>query len=53
MYTNIPTNELLRIIESACENNAVEVELKHDIIKLLKVIMDQNYFQFMGQTYVQ
>jgi hypothetical protein len=22
-------------------------------MKLLEVIMDQNYFQFMGQTYVQ
>jgi hypothetical protein len=52
MYTNIPTDELLTIIESACEKN-VEEGLKHDIIKLLKVIMDQNYFQFMGQTYVQ
>jgi hypothetical protein len=53
MYTNIPTDELLTIIESACEKNVVEDGLKHDIIKLLKVIMDQNYFQFMGQTYVQ
>jgi hypothetical protein len=50
MYTNIPTDELLTIIESACENNVVEEALKHDIIKLLKVIVDQNYFQFMGQT---
>jgi len=53
MYTNIPTDELLTIIESACEKNVVEEGLKHDIIKLLKVIMDQNNLQYMGQTYVQ
>ena len=35
------------------KKNVVEEGLKHDIIKLLKVIMDQNYFQFMDQTYVQ
>jgi len=53
MYTNITTDELVTIIESACKNNDVEEGLKHDILKLLKVIIDQNYFQFMDQTYVQ
>jgi len=47
MYTNIPTDELLTIIESACNNNnEVEKDLKRDILKLLKVIIEQNYFQF-------
>jgi hypothetical protein len=53
MYTNIPTRELLTIIESACINNGVENNLKQDILKLLRVIIDQNYFQFTDQTYVQ
>jgi hypothetical protein len=53
MYTNVPTDELLTIIKSACENNAVKEGLKHDIIKLVKLVTDQNYFQFMGQTYIQ
>ena len=53
MYTNIPTDEFLTTVKSACENNIVEEGLKHDIMKLLKVIMDQNCFQFMGQTYIQ
>ena len=52
MYTNIPTDELLTIIESACENNVVEESLKR-IMKLLKAIMDQNYVQFTGHTYAQ
>jgi hypothetical protein len=53
IYTNTPTDELLTIFESECENNFVEEGLKYDIIKLLKVVMDQNCFQFMSQTYVK
>jgi hypothetical protein len=53
MYTNIPTEELLTIIETACINNEVEDGLKRDILKLLRVVIDQNYFQFMDQTYEQ
>ena len=53
VYTNIATDELLTIIESVCKNNYVEEGLKRDILKLLKVVIDQNYFQFMDQTYVQ
>jgi hypothetical protein len=53
MYTNIPTGELLTIIESACTNNEVEDTLKQDILKLLRLILDQNYFQFMDKTYLQ
>jgi hypothetical protein len=53
MCTNIPTDELLTIIESACKNNEDEEGLKRDILKLLKVVIDQNYFQFMDQIYVQ
>jgi hypothetical protein len=34
IYTKTPTDELLIIFESACENNFVEEGLKHDIIKL-------------------
>jgi len=52
MYTNIPTEELLTIIESACKNNDVEKGLKRGILKLLKFVINQNYFQFMDQTYV-
>ena len=52
MYTNIPTDELLTIIETTCKNYDVEEGLKRDILKLLKIVTDQNYFQFMGHTYV-
>ena len=53
MYKNIPTDELLTIIESAHINNDVEESLKRDSLKLLKVVIDQTYFRFMNQRYVQ
>jgi len=53
MYTNIPTHELLSIIDTACDNNLVEERMKRDIINLSKTIIDQNYFQFEGLTYKQ
>jgi hypothetical protein len=53
MYTHIPTGELLTIIESACTNNEVKDNLKQDILKLLRLVLDQNYFQFMDKTLVQ
>jgi hypothetical protein len=53
MYTNIPTNELLDIINSVYNNNYIERNLKHDILKLSKIIMDQNYFHFENKTHLQ
>jgi hypothetical protein len=53
MYTNIHTNELLDIINSVCDNNYIEGNLKHDILKLSKIIMDQNYFNFEDKTYLK
>jgi hypothetical protein len=38
--------------EIELENNIFEDGLKHDIIKLIRVVMDQK-FHFMGQTYGQ
>jgi hypothetical protein len=53
MYTNVPTNELLSIIDTACNNKPVGKSLKRDIINLSKAIIDQNYLQFEGVTYRQ
>ena len=50
MYTNIPTHELLSIIDTACNNNLVEESLKRDIINLSKIIINQNYLQFEDMT---
>jgi hypothetical protein len=53
MYTNIPTNELLRTTDTACQNNYIDENIKQSIIKLTKTIIDQNYFQFLDTTYIQ
>ena len=44
MYTNIPTHELLSIIDTACNNNLVEESLKRDIINLFFKFLKLNYF---------
>ena len=50
MYSKILTNELLSIIDTACNNNLVKKSLKWDLINLSKTIIDQNYLQFEGIT---
>jgi hypothetical protein len=53
MYPNIPTSELITIIDRAYLNNPIENDLKRDIIKLTKTIIEQNCFQFCRRTYIQ
>jgi hypothetical protein len=53
MYTNIPIEELIKIIKIACQNNNIEENLTRDIIKLSSTIIDHNYFQFLDKTYIQ
>jgi len=53
MWSNIPTNELVRIINQLWERNNLEDRLKHDIIKISQVIIDQNYFRFQDTIYIQ
>jgi hypothetical protein len=53
MYSNVPTNELMTILENICENNNVGRETAHDIMKIAQVLIKQNYFQYQDTTYVQ
>jgi hypothetical protein len=53
MYTNILTGELITIIDKSCQNNYIENNLKNNIVKLAKTIIEQNCFQFGGRTYIQ
>jgi hypothetical protein len=53
MYSNIPTNELITIINKFCEANNIENRLKQDILKILKTIIDQNFFRFQDNMYIQ
>jgi hypothetical protein len=53
MYTNIPTKNLLGIIDTICKNNNIDRNIRTHITRLSKAIINQNYFQFMNQTYMQ
>jgi hypothetical protein len=52
MYMNIPTHDLITIINEICQNSYVD-NIRTDIIKLTKIIVNQNYFQFLNDNYVQ
>jgi hypothetical protein len=53
MYTNIPTGDLIDIIDMACQNNYIDKNLKQNIVKVSKTIIDQNYFHFQDKVYIQ
>jgi len=53
MYTNIPTNKLLDIIENACKNDNLEPLMRQEILQLTRLIVTQNYFRFQDKTYLQ
>lgn len=53
MYTNIPTDVLLPIIDWTCHNNHIDENIKLDLIRLTKTILDQNCFHFNNTTFLQ
>jgi len=53
MYSNIPTNELIKIIDLLCNQHDTKKELKHEILKISQILINQNYFQFQNTLYIQ
>jgi hypothetical protein len=53
MYTNIPTEKLIDIIDSLCKEHMLDDKLRHEITKVSKVIKQQNYFQFLDSFFIQ
>jgi hypothetical protein len=53
MYTSMPQQELLNIIHEAMENNYTQSEHINEIMSLVKIILNQNYFQHNNQTFKQ
>jgi hypothetical protein len=51
MYTNIPLDELINIIHTTLTRNNIPDDQKNEIIKLVKVILLQNYFQHNDELY--
>ena len=53
MYSNVPTNELMTILKNICENSNIKKKTVRDIMKITRVLIQQNYFQYQNTTYVQ
>jgi hypothetical protein len=53
MYPNIPTNELIPIIENMSLNNQLDTNITHDVMKIISTILEQNYFTFHNNNYSQ
>jgi len=53
IYTNIPTDKLIDIIDSLCRKHLINEKLRHEIIKISQLIIQQNYFQFLNSFYIQ
>ena len=53
MYTNIPTDKLVDIIDSLCEKHMINEKLRHEITKVSKIIIRQNYVQFLNFFFIQ
>jgi hypothetical protein len=53
MYPNIPTNELVPIIENMSINNQLDANTTHDLMRITSTILEQNYFTFHNNNYSQ
>ena len=53
MYPNIPSNELVHIIERLSHENQLDDKITDELIKITRTIVDQNYFTFQNQNYSQ
>ena len=54
MYTNIPINKTITILEKLLhENKTLKPIAIRELIQLLKIILNQNYFSFNNQYFIQ
>jgi hypothetical protein len=53
MYTNIPRNEIINVVNTILENLKTETNVQKEIIKLLGIVIEQNYFKFDQEYYKQ
>ena len=53
MYSNIPTNELIKVIDLMCDQHDIKEEPKHEIMKISQILIKQNYFRFQDTIYTQ
>lgn len=53
MYTNIPTKELIHIIDSICDLYNVDNSVKQEILTISSLLISQNCFKFQDKTHLQ
>ena len=53
LYTTISIKETLEIIKTHLNEMKLEMEYTTQLIKIIKTIMNQNYFQFNNKSYEQ
>jgi hypothetical protein len=53
MYTNIPTGTLLQTFESLCQTHIPCERTTHDLLKIPKLLLKQNYLRFQDSYVTQ
>jgi hypothetical protein len=53
MYSNVPTDEVLQIFDFLCGQQIIEEKVRNDLRSLVKIVLEQNYFQFDNDFYSQ
>jgi len=51
MYSNVPTSDLIHIIELICNQHFVDGITKQELVNMSKIIIEQNYFRFENRYY--
>jgi len=53
MYSNVPTSDLIHIIELICNQQFIDGITKQELVNISKIIIEQNYFKFENRYYSQ
>jgi hypothetical protein len=53
MYSNIPTTSLIHIITTMCDQQNLPSQIKHEILSVVNIKLEQNYFSYQNTIYIQ
>jgi hypothetical protein len=53
MYTNIPKTEITNIVNGIIENHGIDKNTQKEIMQILGIVLEQNYFQTDQEYYKQ
>lgn len=53
LYTRIPVNERLSILNEFFYNSNLSNDTADDLLKLLRICLEQNFFKYINVTYAQ